>query len=302
MATFSVRTRPVTNLPVAPGPPEPLGVIAGGGRLPVLVAEGMRKAGHRVMGLGLAGQYPRELPGLCDGFMEAGVLRIGSWSRKLRKMGARYAVMVGKVDKANLVHNKGAAFRLLPDLSALRLYFFTARRDRRSHNMLGLIALELARDGVLLIDSTTHIPDHMATPGPMTRRQPSAGQRADIEFGWPMLNELLGLDIGQSIAVRGRDVVAVEAVEGTDRMIERAGQLCAAHRATGWTLLKGARKGHDRRSDVPTIGPDTIRALHRAGGGCIAVAAGDVIILDKPQTLALADELGVAVVGMGPDA
>jgi DUF1009 family protein len=90
-------------------------------------------------------------------------------------------------------------------------------------------------------------------------------------------------------------VIAVEAVEGTDRMIARAGELC---RSGGWCLLKAARAGHDRRSDVPTVGPDTIRNMHRAGGRVLALAAGDVIIVDKSQSLALADRLGIAVVGI----
>jgi DUF1009 family protein len=129
----------------------------------------------------------------------------------------------------------------------------------------------------------------------LTRRAPTAQQEGDIAFGWPLLLEALRLDIGQSMAVSELDVVAVEAVEGTDRMIERAGQLC---RRRGWTLLKGARPDHDRRADVPTIGENTIRNVHRAGGGCIALGVGDVIILDRPKTLALADELGVSVVGL----
>lgn len=299
MSHISARTRPVFNLPVPPGPPEPLGVIAAGGRLPIIVAQGMHDAGHPVMGLGLAGQYPREFPDLCDNFTQAGLLRIGGWARRLKKMGVRYAAMVGKVDKANLMHNKAALVRVLPDLRTMKLYWTLGRlRDRRSHHMLRLVANELAREGVQLIDTTLHIPAHLATPGVMTRRQPSSAQRADIDFGWPILSDLLSLDIGQTIAVRGRDVVAVEAVEGTDRMIERAGQLCSPRGVSGWTLLKGARAGHDRRSDVPTIGPDTVRAMHAAGGRCIAVAAGDVIIVDKPATLALADSLEIAVMGV----
>ncbi|HYE01628.1 MAG TPA: LpxI family protein, partial [Phycisphaerales bacterium] len=103
------------------------------------------------------------------------------------------------------------------------------------------------------------------------------------------------LDIGQAIAVRERDVIAVEAVEGTDRMIERVGHLC---RTPGWTLCKGARAGHDRRSDVPTVGLQTIENLHRHGGRCLALAAGDVIMLDKPEMLDLADRLGIAIVGV----
>ena len=98
--------------------------------------------------------------------------------------------------------------------------------------------------------------------------------------------------------MREGDVVAVEAVEGTDRMIERVGELC---RSGGWTLLKGARAGHDRRADVPTVGPDTIELMHKKGGRCLVLAAGDVIIIDRPKTVALADRLGVAMVGIGPE-
>jgi DUF1009 family protein len=137
----------------------------------------------------------------------------------------------------------------------------------------------------------------MASAGFMTTKPPSAEQRADVEFAWPLLNQILRMDIGQAIAVRERDVLAVEAVEGTDRMIDRVGGIC---KASGWTLCKGARIGHDRRSDVPTVGVTTIRKLYENGGRCLALAAGDVIMVDKPQVIALADRLGVALVGVGP--
>ena len=124
-----------------------------------------------------------------------------------------------------------------------------------------------------------------------------AAPRADLVLRGATVYTGEGEGAAQAIAVRERDVIAVEAVEGTDRMIERAGALCASG---GWTLLKAARAGHDRRSDVPVIGPDTIRNVHKAGARCIALAADDVIIIDKPQTLELADSLGVAVFGLAP--
>jgi hypothetical protein len=281
-------------LPDPPSPPEPMGLIAGAGRLPMLVAEGMRRAGHPVRAVGLSGQFEEGLRGVCDRFVEVGVLRPGSWGRALRRMGIRHAVMVGRVDKARMLYSWTNILRNMPDLRAWRMYF-RLRRDRRSHVILLNIASELARDGVELIDSTAHIADHLAHVGVMTERQPSAAQRAAVEHGWEILLEMLRLDIGQGIAVRDRDVIAVEAVEGTDRMIARAGELC---RSGGWCLLKAARAGHDRRSDVPTVGPDTIRNMHRAGGRVLALAAGDVIIVDKSQSLALADRLGIAVVGI----
>jgi DUF1009 family protein len=283
-------------LPDPPDAPASLGLIAAGGRLPVLVAEGMKAAGHEVHAVGFIGQYLEELPKLCDSFREASVLRLGSWTKELKAHGVRYAVMVGKIEKGPLMYDWRTVLRNRPDLRTIRLWM-SIQRDRRSHRILSFTADELARDGIHLIDSTAHIGDHMATVGPMTKRRPTPAQTEDIHFAWPLLTELLRLDIGQSIAVRDGDVLAVEALEGTDRMIARAADLC---RAPGWTLLKAARIGHDRRADVPTIGPQTIENLHAAGGGCIALGAGDVIIIDKPQTLELADRLGIAMLGVSP--
>ncbi|MEC9374357.1 MAG: UDP-2,3-diacylglucosamine diphosphatase LpxI, partial [Planctomycetota bacterium] len=287
--------RPLFILPDPPPPPTPLGLIAGAGQLPLLVARGMRERGHPVRAIGLIGHYDPALPELCDRFQTVGPLRVGKWGPRLRRMGVHHAVMVGRVDKANLMHDPLRMIRHVPDWRAAVLWYRRLRHDRRSSEVLLAVADELARSDVHLLDSTAHIEEHLADPGVMTDRQPTPAQWADIEFGWPLLSEALRLDIGQSMAVRERDVLAVEAVEGTDRMIERAGRLC---RATGWTMLKGARMGHDRRADVPTIGETPHRHLHKAGGRCLAVAAGDVIVVDKPRTLATADELGVALVGV----
>lgn len=285
----------LTILPDPPPPPTAVGLIAAGGRLPVLIAEGLRERGHPVHGLGLSGTYEPELPALCDTFRTIGLLRVGTWGPTLRKLGVKHAIMVGKVDKARLMHDPLKLIRHIPDLRTLRVWYRDLRHDRRSYAVLKAIADELDRNGVSLIDSTAPIPDQIATSGTMTRRTPTPEQQADIEFVWPLLTETLRLDIGQAISVRDRDVIAVEAVEGTDRMIERSGALC---RSKGWTLCKGARVGHDRRSDVPTVGIDTIKKLYECGGRCLALAAGDVIMLDKPYMLDLADEMGVAVVGV----
>ncbi len=277
-----------------PEAPTPMGLIAGGGRLPVLVAQGMIEAGHPVRCIGFAGQFDPELRTICEELREVGAMRLGGWRKALQKLGVHHAVMVGRVDKAHMMHSWGTIIRNVPDLVSLRLWF-RLRKDRRSHLILSAIADHLASSGIELIDSTAHIQSHLSSAGVMTLKQPTAGQRADAEFGWAMLKEILRLDVGQAIAVRERDVIAVEAIEGTDRMIERAGQLC---KNPGWTLLKGARVGHDRRSDVPTIGCETIRKVYEAKGRCIAIASGDVIMIDKPETIRLADELGVAIIGL----
>ncbi|MEM1329301.1 MAG: UDP-2,3-diacylglucosamine diphosphatase LpxI [Planctomycetota bacterium] len=278
-----------------PPPPTAIGLIAGGGRLPVLIASALREQGHPVHALGLGKSYESELPAMCSSFREVGLLRVGSWGRLLRRRGVRHAIMVGRVDKAALMHDPLRIFRNLPDMRTLVAWYRHLRHDRRSHAVLTAIAEELDRTGVSLLDSTAPIPDQLAEAGVMTRREPTPEQRADISFVWPLLTEALRLDIGQAIAVRERDVIAVEAVEGTDRMIERTGQLC---RAKGWSLCKGARCGHDRRSDVPTVGLQTIENMHKNGGRCLALAAGDVIMLDREKMLDRADKLGIAVIGI----
>ena len=272
----------------------PIGLIAGQGQLPVIVARGSRASGRRVSCIGLRDQFVPELPALCDDFEEAGVVPLGRWLRLSRRFGVTEAVMVGRVAKARM-HDPFRLFRQLPDWRAVNLWYRKLRHDRRSATLLTVLADDLAKEGLVLIDSTTYIPDHMASEGVMTTRQPTDEQRGDIDFGWPLLKQVGSLDIGQAIAVREKDVIAVEAVEGTDRMIARAGELC---RRKGWTLLKTARPGHDMRADVPTIGVSTIESMHKAGGGCIAVGVGRVILVDRPAVLAAADRLGVAVVGV----
>jgi hypothetical protein len=128
----------------------------------------------------------------------------------------------------------------------------------------------------------------------MTTCQPPLGAWEDIQFGWDLLKKIGELDIGQAIAVREREIIAVEAIEGTARMIERAGQLC---RKGGWTLLKAPRAHHDMRFDVPCIGADTIQSLKDNGARCVVIEAGKTLLIDKLETLALADKLNIAVVG-----
>lgn len=285
---------PLTILPDPPKPPAPVGLIAGGGRLPVIVAQGLDRLGHPVHGVGLAGQHDADLPGLCASFRSVGLLRIGTWARVLRRHGVHHAIMVGKVDKAALLHDPLRLVRSIPDRRTLAAWM-RLRHDRRSHAVLAAIADVLDRSGVSLMDSTVPIKDQLAEAGVMTRTKPTAKQQADIDFVWPLLCELLRLDIGQAVAVRDLDTISVEAVEGTDAMIERTGGLC---KAKGWTLCKGSRVGHDRRSDVPTVGLHTLEALHQHGGRCLALAADDVIMIDKQQMIELADRLGVSIVGV----
>lgn len=280
--------------PVGNAETKNVGLIAGQGRLPVLVARGMHASGARVCAVGLRDQFADDLPGVCDSFATAGIAQLGKWCRLLRKFGVTEAVMVGGVSKARM-HDPLRVFRQLPDWRAARLWYRRLRHDRRNAALLAAVADELKACGVTLIDSTTYIPDQLATAGCMTHTEPTAAQQADIDFAWPLLKQAVELDIGQSMAVRERDVIAVEAVEGTDRMIDRAGELC---RRKGWVLLKTASSNHDMRADVPSVGVATIQRLAKAGAGAIALGAGRVIMIDKQDVITAADKAGIAIVGV----
>lgn len=272
----------------------PIGLIAGEGHLPVLTARGMRQAGRRVVCVGLRDQYRVELPGFCDAFYTAGIIQIGRWIRLLRNAGVKEAVMVGRVRKVRM-YDPLHLVKQMPDLRAARLWFGRLRHDKRNDAILGAVADELASEGIELMDSTKYIPEHLAEPGVMTQHGPTAAERGDIAFALPIIERMGELDVGQSIAVRDREVIAVEAIEGTDRMIQRAGELC---RRGGWTLVKIAKPAQDMRFDVPVVGVNTIEGLKAAGATCLAVEAGRVILIDKPTVIAAAERAGIAVIGV----
>ncbi len=272
---------------------EPVGLIAGSGRMPFLVAEGMRRAGRKVVVLGLRGFADPALKEHADEFRWIRLTRLSGWIRRFRKLGVREAVMMGGVTKRKMY----LPLRLLlmpPDLRTMRIWYHTLRGDKRDNAVLLAVAEELSREGIELVSSVEYSTENLADEGLMTRTRVSGGGEADVEFGWQIARASADLDIGQSLAGKERDIIAVEAVEGTDAMIRRAGRLC---RVRGWTLIKVARPKQDMRFDVPTVGPDTIRRLKDARCTCLVLEAGRTIVVDKPETLALADELGIAVVG-----
>lgn len=262
--------------------------------MPVAAAEGIRGAGRAVACVGLRDQYDADLPAHCDAFRAAGLIQIGRWIRLLKRWGATEAVLVGKVAKVAM-HDPFRLIRYRPDLRAAKVWFVATRDDKRPDALLGAVADELSKEGITLIDSTTYIPKLMAEAGMMTTGGPTAAQQADIDFAMPIARRLGELDVGQSVAVKDRDVLAVEALEGTDQMIARAGSLC---RAGGWTMVKLAKPHQDMRFDVPTVGLNTIARLKAARAGCLAVEAGRTIMLDKVKLLAEADRAGIAVVGV----
>jgi hypothetical protein len=258
------------------------------------VAAGARREGWHVVCVGLSGYVDTALRGEVDVFYPVAVARPGGWLRRLRRHRIRRAIMVGRVTKSHLF----TPFRILryvPDWRAFRIYYGRLRgRPKQTDTLLTALAEELASGGIHLENTTMFCREHLAEVGTMTQHKPPAGVRDDIAFGWPLAKALGDLDIGQAIAVREKEVIAVEAIEGTAEMIRRAGQYC---KAGGWTLIKTSKPKQDMRFDVPCVGPETIRDLAAAGAKCLAIEAEKTILIDKPQMLALADELGIAVVG-----
>lgn len=272
-----------------------LGLIAGEGRLPFLVASGAKEAGLRVVCVGLAGSVERSLVDEVEVFYEVAIARPGGWIRRFRRHGVSRTVMVGRVAKGR-IFTPWRIMRYLPDWRAFRIWYWRLRRKPKQNDMvLSALADELATAGIVLENSTMYCKEHLATAGLMTKNQPSASVKDDIEFGWPIVKKLGELDIGQAIAVKEREVIAVEAIEGTARMIERAGQYC---KSGGWTLIKASKPNQDERFDVPCVGPDTIRSLAANRAKCLVLEANRTIIIDKPETIKLADELGIAVLGI----
>ena len=271
-----------------------LGLIAGEGRLPFLVAAGAKQAGLRVVCVGLVDDVEGSLADEVDVFYRVAVARPGAWIRKLRKHSVRQTILVGRVAKSQLF-TPWRILRYLPDWRAFRIYYWRLRgKDKLTDSFLCAIAEELASGGIVLENSTVYCKEHLATAGVMTKRHPSPSAEGDIEFGWQIVKKLGELDIGQAIAVKEKEVIAIEAIEGTAEMIKRTGQFC---KSRGWTLIKTSKPGQDMRFDVPCVGPDTIRSLAENGGKCLVVEAGKTIIIDKGETIRLADQLGITILG-----
>jgi DUF1009 family protein len=271
----------------------PLGLIAGEGIFPLLVARGAKAAGRKVICVAISSNVSPELRHECDQFHWVGVSRLGSWIRRLRAGGCTEAIMVGRVQKA-VMYTPFILLRYIPDLRTLRVWLFRLRNDKRPNAVLHAVIDELKLSGINLIDSTSYCTDQLASPGVMTRRQPTDGQWIDIRFGWEICKQISKMDIGQSIAVLDRDVIAVEALEGTNAMIDRAGQLC---KCGGWTLIKVANKDQDMRADVPTVGTTTIEKLAAANASCLVLEPGQTIMLERQKVLELADKYKIAIVG-----
>lgn len=262
--------------------------------MPILVARGIHKAGGEVCAIGLSDQYLPELINHCDYFKKVGVTRLGQWIKCLHRWHITEAVMAGGVAHTKKYH-RFQFLHNIPDWRAAKLWYLKLRHDRRTGAVLTALAEELSKNGVHLIDNRKYIPDHLATVGLMTSKEVSRDIQQDIDFGWPLFLRTVELGIGQAMAVRGRDVIAIEAAEGTNAMITRAGELCGKR---PWVFFKTCNNKHDMRADVPTIGVETVENLHKAGGCAMILGSQRVIMVDRPDVIIKANKLGITILGI----
>ncbi len=274
---------------------KPVGLLAGWGRFPIAFAEKARSVGLRVACVGLRDEADPCLAGLCESFHWCSPARMGRMIRLYQRAGVERIVMAGKVHKANIVHKPWKIFTLLPDWRTVVWWYFRRQRDNRDDSLLLSVIDEFARDGLIFDSALNLCPELLVNAGYLTQRKPTARELADIEFGWDLAKKMGELDVGQSVAVKERAVLAVEAIEGTDRAIQRAGEYC---KAGGFVVVKVAKPQQDMRFDVPTVGRSTIETMHRAGGKVLAIEADKTIVLDREQTVALAERYGIVMVAL----
>jgi DUF1009 family protein len=268
---------------------EPLGLIAGNGRFPFLAAAGARRAGRRVVALAIREETAPELEAEVDELHWVGLGQLGRALHILHRAGVREALMAGQVKHRQIFSD------VVPDLKLVGVLARLAFQNTDS--LIGAVADTLAREGITLLSSVAFLGDQLATPGAMTRRRPGRDERADVEYGETVARALAGMDLGQTAVVKKRAAVALEAMEGTDEVIRRAGRLAGA----GTTVVKVSKPGQDMRFDVPVVGSGTLESMAEAGAAVLALDAGRTLIIDKAAVLGQADAAGVAVWGLDPE-
>lgn len=275
-----------------------IGLFAGWGRYPVVVAEALVAQGYEVYCLGVKEHADADaLRPLCKHFQWNGVARFGCAIRYFQKHGIRCATMAGKIHKTRL-YRPLVWLHYVPDLRTIRMFynnFVRAQVDRRDDTLLGTIVREFAGEGIDFAPATDFAPELLVKFGQLSRRPPTALERKDVEFGWQLAKEMGRLDIGQSVVVKGRNALAVEAIEGTDACIRRAGELCSAGK---FTVVKVAKPQQDMRFDVPTIGIGTLEQMVQAGASCLAIEAGKTIVIDQEAVARFADRHGLAIIAL----
>jgi len=282
-----------TTIPIRLHQPERIGLLAGWGRFPIVFAEQARQQGYSVYCNAIAGMADDEMSQYCDKVQFTPLARLGSAIRFFRKNGVKRVVMAGKVHK-QVLFDPWRIFRLLPDMRTVHMWLRYATTKSDDSILLAVIR-EFERDGIHFESALTFCPELLVKHGFLTKRQPTSSQWKDIRFGWDLAKEMGRLDIGQTVIVQDTAVIAVEAIEGTDQCIRRAGSLC---KRGNLVVIKVAKPRQDMRFDVPTVGVQTLQTMQEAGARVLAIESGMTILLDEPEVLALAERLGIAIVSL----
>ena len=267
-----------------------LGLIAGNGRFPFLVLDAARGAGHDVTVIALKEETFPDLadvaarpPAAAMHWISLG--QLGTCISLLKDAGVTQAVMAGQVKHTKLFAD------VVPDMTFLGVLM--RLKAKNTDALVSGVADVLRDHGIDLLDSTAFLAPLLARDGVLTRRSPDQAQRADLEFGYRLADTIAGLDIGQTIAVKSAAVVAIEAMEGTDAVIARAGQLAGP----GVRIVKVAKPNQDMRFDVPVIGVSTIAAMQAAGADTLSIDAGKTLMIDGDAIIKAADEAGICILG-----
>jgi UDP-2,3-diacylglucosamine hydrolase len=274
------------------------GLIAGNGRFPFMVAEGARRAGVSLSVAAIREETDPQLEEEVDRMIWVGIGQLGKMIRFFKGEGVSKAIMAGQVRHVQIFS------RAVPDARMLKVLLKLPRRNTDS--LIGAIATELASEGIDLVDSTYFLQDYLPAAGALTRRAPTSAESADIEYGLGLAREIGGLDLGQTIVVRGKACVAIEAMEGTDATIQRAGELMRGKGTLGivklssgaLTVLKLSKPDQDMRFDVPVVGLPTIERMIEAGATCLAISAGKTLMFDRDAMIALANQKKIAIVAV----
>ncbi len=264
-----------------------IGIIAGAGELPKIIARDARDRGFRVITVAMEDIASHDLAELSDEIKWINIGKLGLLIDVLKKNSVKEVIMAGKVSKTILYKSK-----IVPDLRAAKLLF--SLKDRSDDTILKAIRDELGKEGINIIDTTTFSP-HLLTPiGVLTKDNPSKDEWKDIEFGWNIAKEIGKLDIGQTVVVKGLSVIAIEAVEGTDETIIRGGRLAGE----GVVVVKVSKPHQDMRLDVPVVGMQTINSMIKVSARILALEAKKSIILNRDRVIREADEAGITILGV----
>ncbi len=261
------------------------GLIAGNGQFPFLVVEGARAQGVELAVVAIKEETDPGIDDVAENVAWLGIGQLGKMISHFKKQGVEKAMMAGQVKHVQIF--SGA----IPDVRMMKMLWSLPRRNTDA--LIGGVARELEKEGIELIDSTHLIPDKLAPNGVLTKREPDSTERENIEYGLQIAKEIGRLDLGQTIVVRASACVAIEAMEGTDATIRRAGELANGK----LTVVKVAKPDQDMRFDVPVVGVPTIETMIAAGATCLSVTAGKTLTFDREEMLVMADKANIAVIG-----